>query len=293
MIGYSILDTFPAFDRLWSRIRTLPIDQQIEIWRRDYLRPCPELFRKQVSDYQDQGEDWRAVARRRIFPSLGRELPRMRRVRTNIRRAIPLAVRRCGSELGMDFPVSFVIHVGIGCGAGWATSYAGEPAILLGVENATERRWEDSASTVAMIGHELAHLVHSRWRNNAGLGPIEEHGGPWWQLYTEGFATRCEQIVGGRLGDRSRDGREDWLVWCQRNRARLAKLLLKALASHRSIRRFFGSWYDVDGYIETGYFLGSEVIHDWESHSSLRDIACWTPDRVRRKSRAALQRMAR
>lgn len=41
----------------------------------------PELYAKQVQDYDDQGEDWRAVARARVFPTLLGRLPGMEEAR--------------------------------------------------------------------------------------------------------------------------------------------------------------------------------------------------------------------
>ena len=292
MASIITLDTIPAFERFWEEARSEAIDRKIDSWRLDYLRPWPELYQKQVADYRRQGVDWRAIARRRIFPRLSERLALMRRVRTSIRHAIPIAVNRGRNALGLDFPVTFVIHVGIGCGAGWATTFGGTPAILFGLENATEREWNDTDSALVMVGHELGHLVHSRWREQARLGTLADHRGPWWQLFTEGFATHCELLIGGRLGDRSSNRAKDWLQWCVRNRANLAHRFLKTVTSRRPARRFFGSWYNIDGYVETGYFLGCEVVHDWRSRFSLREIACWAPNDVRRRARASLQRMA-
>ena len=52
---------------------------------------------------------------------------------------------------GIDFPITFVIHVGIGCGAGWATRFRGRPAVLFGLENATEVGWRDATTLTALV----------------------------------------------------------------------------------------------------------------------------------------------
>lgn len=292
MSRYEIIDTFPTFERYWSRARHLPAAQQIESWGSDYLRPWLELRRKQIASCGRDGVDWRRIARTRIFPALDDRLPRMQEVRSNLLRAIPVAVRRCRDKLGLDFSVTFVIHVGIGCGAGWATTYRRRPAVLFGVENAAEVGWTDRSTVVALVEHEIAHLIHDHWRRQARVGGLEGHRGAWWQLYEEGFATRCEFLLGETGAHHSTNRTKDWLEWCHKNRPRLASLFLKTAASRRGPRRFFGSWYDIDGYIETGYFLGSEVIRLAESRASLREIACWSPDQVRSCVRASLRRMA-
>lgn len=291
MTRHSILDTFPAFNQFWQRARSLPIDQAIESWRGDYLRPWPELRRKQIANYREDGVDWRRVARTRIFPSFDERLPRMRKVRSHLLQAIPTAVRRCRSQLDLDFPVTFVVHVGIGCGAGWATTFGGRPAVLFGVENAEEVGWTDRATLVALVEHEIAHLVHERWRRQARVGPLASRRGPWWQLYEEGFATRCELELGGIGSHHATERTQDWLAWCGRNRARLAALFLRTTAACRPTRRFFGSWYNIDGYINTGYYLGSEAIRHAEARASLREIACWNPTQVPGRMRASLRQM--
>lgn len=292
MAEYELIDTFPAFERFWRQARRWPVDRQIERWRRDYLAPWPELLRKQTDNYQETGVDWRAVARRRIFPALDERLPRMRHARRALQKTLPVALQLCRERLGLDFPPRFVIHVGIGCGAGWATTFGKRPAVLFGLENAAELGWTDPPTLAALVEHEIAHLLHDRWRRRARLGGLGGHRGPWWQLYEEGFATYCELLLSPSGRHHSTRGTTDWLDWCRKNRSRLASLFLHAATARKSTRRFFGSWYNVDGHIETGYFLGSEVLREWASRSSLREVAVWTSGQVRRRARTSLGRMA-
>lgn len=291
MPRYEVLDTFPAFERFWRSSRSLPPPERVDRWKREYLRPWPELWRIQAADYRKNRVDWRTVARRHVFPSIDQRLPAMRKARSCILRALPIATRRLGTRLGAEFPVTFVIHVGIGCGAGWATTFRKVPAVLFGLENTAELQWTDSVTTVALVEHELAHLAHDYWRGKARVSALDRHRGPWWRLYEEGFATRCEIRLGSIGSHHSTSRAEDWLSWCRENRSRLASLFLKSADSSNSDRRFFGSWYPLDGHIETGYFLGAEVIRDWESRFSLREIACMSTDQVRRRARASLHRM--
>lgn len=192
----------------------------------------------------------------------------------------------------MDFPVTFVIHVGIGCGAGWATTYGGQPAVLFGLENAAEAGWTDPETAVALVEHEVAHLLHDRWRQEARLGGIAHHRGPWWQLYAEGFATYCELQLGPIGRHHSTERTPDWLEWCRQNRRRLAASFLRRVSARRPVRPFFGSWNRTDGHADAGYYLGSEVIRDWSSRLTLREIAVWSPDEVRRRGRTSLGHIA-
>ncbi len=293
MARIQVIDTFSRFQKVWRGLRLRPREQQIDGWAREYLRPWPDLLTQQIDNYRREGVDWRSVARRRIFPYLSQRVPSMERIRGNLVREIPVAVRKIDALLGIDFPLRCVIYVGIGCGAGWATQFRGTPAILFGLENAAELGWTDRSTARALITHELAHLVHARWRSRSRKSPIEGRRGPWWNLYVEGYATQCELRIGGTGRHHSVNDGPSWLPWCRENRRWLAREFLRTVDARRSTRRFFGSWYPLRGQIETGYFLGSEVVRDWERTASLRTIALRELPKIRREARASLEQMAR
>jgi hypothetical protein len=120
-----VLDTFPAFEKYWKVARHEPTDSQIDMWQRVYLSHWPELLDKLKLAYSVEGYDWNEIARTRIFPHLEERLPRMRQLHQNLLRLIPVLWGRTRSTLELDFQVRFVIYVGIGIGAGWATTYEG------------------------------------------------------------------------------------------------------------------------------------------------------------------------
>ena len=177
--------------------------------------------------------------------------------------------------LGFESEVIFVIHVGIGCGVGWATSLQHSPALLLGLENIAEEGWTQPATLAGLVAHEMGHLVHFQW--------LAEHNqvagsGSWWQLYEEGFAQRCEHVILGRDTwhmSLSRDG-GDWLDWCQKNKGWLAAEFLRKVDAGTDVRPFFGSWFDLRGRKQCGYFLGHELIRELEVTRSLAEIALLT-----------------
>ncbi len=252
----------------------------------------PELLEKLKRNYSDDGVDWRRVARTRIFPHLAGRLPRMRRLHRRLLKSLPSSWQRTRQVLDLDFQVGFVIYVGIGVGAGWATRYAGQPACLFGLENAAELVSGRNEGTPGAVSHEVAHLVHDEWRRQAGLRGIEEPGGPFWQLYEEGFATECERRIDGPRRFGLRTGRSDWLLWCTSHRAWLATKFLRDVKSRRSLRPFFGSWYNIRGRIECGYFLGAEMIREWTRAAPLREVALLPEATVRRRIRSTLKRMS-
>ncbi len=268
----SVLDTFPAFLETWAKWRNAPLSDQIDAWQTEYLGHWPELLEKQQECYSSEGFDWRRIAVERIFPSLDSRLPAMKLAHTNLLLVAEDAVAAARKVLSFDFDIVLVVYVGIGCGAGWATTYQGSPAVLFGLENIAECGWTEPPALVGLIAHEIAHVVHESWRESRRLPKLK---GPWWQLYEEGFAQRCEHLILRHDTWRMRslvDG-TDWLDWCTANRAWLASEFLRRVETGESVRPFFGSWYDLRGHRQTGYYLGHELIRSLESQQSLRELA--------------------
>ena len=283
----NVLDTFPAFEEFWKMVRKEPVARQISRWESEYMAPWPELLAKQKENYASEGVDWKRVARTHVFPRLERRLGRMRALHRDLLRTLPASWTRARKALHLRFPVHFVIYVGIGCGAGWATTYAGQPACLMGLENAAEDHPGGDGWSRRVVAHEVAHLAHQAWRNERWEGSAD----PWWTLYEEGFATYCERdLEPWAFGLRT--GRSDWLAWCERRRPWLARKFLRDVKAGRSLRTFFGSWYNISGHIETGYYLGSELIREWSNELPLRAVAILPRSEIRRRAHATLRRFA-
>ncbi len=285
MAAYRILDTWDDFLRFWARCCSLPVAEQAERWRADYMARYPELLRKQVEDYEAQGADWKAIAAERILPYLPERLPLMQEARDNLLRVCGPIHGRAVAALGLDFDVAFVIYVGIGCGAGWATRYEGAPACLLGLENIAEERWHTPERLRGLVAHELGHLAHMAWRGEWEGFEARERD-PLCLLYSEGFALRCEEVILGGAGRLAQDA--DWLAWCSAHRAVLAAKFLRRADCGGDVRDFFGSWYEIQGHSQTGYYLGREFIAGLERGRTLRDVACMPWERVAEAARAFL-----
>lgn len=283
----AVVDAFPAFEEFWGNVRTEPVCLQIARWEQQYMAAWPELLAKQQASYASDGADWRRVAERHVFPTLEGRLDRMRRLHRDLLRSLPGSWRRSRQFLHVRFPVRFVIYVGIGCGAGWATTYEGQSACLFGLENAAENHDGGDGWSRLVVAHEVAHLAHQAWRRDRW----EQQDDPWWALYEEGFATYCErQIEPGLFPFRT--GAPGWLSWCEEMRPWLARKFLRDVIARRSLRPFFGSWYDIQGHIETGYYLGSEMIRLWSRELSLRTVAILPRREIRRRARATIKSFA-
>lgn len=285
MSAYRILDTWDDFLRFWRAASGLPLPARMDLWRGEYMARYPELLRKQVEDYESQGVDWRQVAAERIFPYLPERLPLMQAARDLLPDVCAAIYERARAALGLDFDAVFVIHVGIGCGAGWATRYEGQPACLLGLENIAEERWHTRERLEGLVAHELGHLAHMAWRGEWEAFAEHERD-PLFLLYSEGFAVRCEEAILGGAGHLGQD--EQWLAWCAAHRAMLAAEFLRRVEAGEAVRDFFGSWYEVQGQSQTGYYLGDEFVRHLERGRALRDVACLPLEHVREAARAFL-----
>ncbi len=284
MKSFEIIDTFPAFQTYWMKARRKPVDEQIELWAKEYMAAWPELLEKQIGDYSEQNLDWKQIGRERIFPDLGDRLPAMRKARRNLLRLGPLVCARAGQVLGLHANPYLVIYVGIGCGAGWVTAFRDRYSILFGLENIAECGWSDPGSLTGLISHEMGHVVHYQLRaqHNRSFG-----SDAWWQLYTEGFAQECEARINASAHQETQDS--DWLIWCRENRSRLAADFIRAADEEQPVNMFFGSWFEIEGHSETGYFLGHEVINALGSAMSFREIALL--DDFEARAREILERM--
>jgi hypothetical protein len=284
MKPFEIIDTFPAFEAYWAKAQSKPMNAQIELWAEEYMAGWPELLDRQIEDYSEQNLDWKDIARERIFPDLKDRLPAMREARKNLLKLCPVICSKAGQVLGFSTNAYLVIYVGIGCGAGWVTTYQDRYSILLGLENIAECGWSDPESITGLISHEFGHVLHYnlRLQNNKKLG-----SDAWWQLYTEGFAQECEALINDSAHQEAQDS--EWLEWCRRNKSRLAAEFIKAVDEDQPVNAFFGSWFEIEGHSETGYFLGHEVIKALGKTMSFREIALL--DDFEKCSRKILKRM--
>ncbi len=267
-----IIDTFPAFLKYWKIARNQTLDEQIEGWENVYLTPWHELLAKQLDNYAEDKLDWRQIAREKVFPYLNKRLPALKEAHKNLSEYSASLYARVQQAFNFDSDIIVVIYVGICCGAGWATTYNNTPAILFGLENIAELDWSNASDIQGLFAHESGHLVHQHWRRqkNKPTG-----SGPWWQLYEEGFAQRCEGKIGSEYSWHQAGSAmdSDWLIWCRKHKGWLAAEFLKTVENNQTVVPFFGSWFNIHGKIETGYFLGHEVIKELEKSLGLKEIA--------------------
>jgi predicted SprT family Zn-dependent metalloprotease len=286
-----LIDTYPAFVAAVQEQKPVSIEQWLSCWAEHYMAHWPVLHQMVVKDYGDQGEDWRQVARQMIFPGMNDKLPAIEGAYKNLKSIVAPVENKVRRVFDFQETVYYVLYIGLGNGAGWATKYEGNWAVLFGLEGIVDSGFDQPDGLEGLVAHELGHVIHHVRRAARGLGSGE---GPWWQLYEEGFAQRCETSVaaGDRWHMRASDTDDDWLAWCQANRAWLAAEFLRVADHGESVRPFFGSWYELRGHKQTGYFLGHQVISNLAINMTLSDIALLDGATLERKIKDVLLEFA-
>lgn len=294
VFNWHLLDTWPAWRQTWDRVAHAPLEMQIDAWAMEYMALYPALFEKQVDNYASLDMDWRAVARDRVFPSMTTRMPHMTTAHDTFLRCHDAVARRFGDHLQADFSCEFVVYVGLECGAGWATTYEGTPACLLGLEAIANLGWQTETQLAGLITHELGHLAHIVWRARAGVSDLEEsESDPLFLLYSEGFAQRVEHVALGQDRWHMRDERGNWLAWCRDREGWLAGEFLRRVDAGEPVRDFFGSWFAIEGHSQAGYYLGHQIVCTLErDNPSLQAIAVWPEEQVHRQVRQILRSMA-
>ena len=273
-----IVDTWPDFQAFWSEARLKEVGEQLRLWRTAYMGKYPELFTKQVKNYQEANVNWQEIAKK-ILNALPNRYSLMLRARNNVVSTYSQVYSKAVENLRLDFTVFLVVYVGIGCGAGWATTYDNEPAVLLGLENIAEEKWHTKKKLAGLISHEIGHLAHMKWRNEwKDFEEAEED--PIFRLYSEGFAQRCEHLVLGAETWHMAQGK-GWVSWCIENERWLAGEFLRRIKSEDSVSDFFGSWFKIRGRSQTGYFLGHGLVRRMERTYGLRKMALLRIDEVK------------
>jgi len=280
-----IIDTYPDFQLYWKKAENLPVKQQMDLWQNIYMEKYPELLHKQLDDWEEQEEDWKQVAAEKIFPFLPGRFEAMHVAHKNLLKYGPEIYASAQDKLCFQSEITFVIFVGI-CGAGWVTLYRGSPAILFGLEGITEYGWGTKKPLSGLVAHEIGHVAHQYWRKL--YGKVKESG-PWWHIYEEGFAQYCEGLIIGNSFHQTRNDK-NWLKWCREHETWLASQFLLTVKQDKPVTPFFGSWFNIEGRIETGYFLGHQLIQELAKKMSLKEIALL--DNIEQYVKPVIQRIS-
>ncbi len=167
--------------------------------------------------------------------------------------------------------INIILYLGLCNGAGWATTLDGKNTVLLGVEKIIELNWYDEKNMCALILHEIGHLWH-KLNGNFNIPDFTKRRKAIRQLYCEGIAMVCEQILCGddEFYHQDKDG---WLNWCYENENEIKKEYLRRLDNRESVQDFFGDWCTYKEHSDVGYFLGSRFVRYLMKKNTLEEIA--------------------
>jgi len=287
-----IVDTYPNFLTCWNAAGVLSIKEKLQKWKAEYMKKYPALLQKQVKDYDSRGFNWKEEAKENVFPYLEERLPDMEEARKHLLDVLPAVYDQACSFFKLNPEIITYIYVGIGCGAGWSTSLENKPALLFGLENIAESGWSDKRSIEGLVAHECGHSFHEIIRENANL-PLKE--GPFWRLYKEGVAKWSEFKLLNRESWYEVEGLNDpeWLHWCRENLDWLAEEFLRRVEKEEPVKEFFGSWYDLKGWKQTGYFLGYSAVTHLQEGGSLSNTNVLKLSNPADKMKQVLEKLAR
>lgn len=152
-----------------------------------------------------------------------------------------------------------VLYIGLCNGAGWVVPFSKIPHILLGIEKIIELNWYHENEMKGLIYHELGHVWHKQ--NRIAAFPLlnTPKDRALWQLYSEGIAMYCEQLLcdDDQFYHQNKDG---WLDWCIENRTMLFDEYIRVIEGQESHQKFFGDWCSYLNVSDIGYYLGCELI---------------------------------
>lgn len=175
------------------------------------------------------------------------------------------------NKFGVELDVTIIFYLGLCNGAGWATSFNGKPAVLLGIEKIVELDWCDEKSMINLIYHELGHIWHFMYESKGRI-LLSKKEKAMQQLYREGVAMTFEQIL-CEDDDYFHQNKENWLQWCSENENQIKKEFLKRLKKGESVQDFFGDWRLYKNHSDVGYFLGNKFVRFLMQKYDFEEIA--------------------
>jgi len=123
----------------------------------------------------------------------------------------------------------------------------------------------------ALLYHELGHI----WHDAIGTlyhdtNSISEKS--LWQLYQEGIAMYCEQLLLNDFSSYHQD-KNNWLGWCNKNRKDIFIEYKKRVDENESTQDFFGDWCNYLEHSDVGYYLGCELLKSLSSKYPMTKLA--------------------
>jgi hypothetical protein len=285
----TLMDTYLDFKKVVHEARMLEKDV-VDLWLNNYMGSHEELLNLHLKCH-GSFDKLVTMANRFVRPLLD-NVWKLDFTWRNIYGAVPVVLEKLFT-LRKNFPdINIVIYVGSGCGAGWATTYNGKYSVLLGLEMMIYHKWSGITDVSGLLAHELCHILHMFLRGMSAEEFEKLENEPYFLLYSEGYAMKCEHAITNRMW-RVAD-KDGWVNYCEKNKDRLARDYLETIEKGYPTTRFYSSWEDVNGYTQTGYYLGHEYIEYImrEYGLTLEEIAKMKLDKIQKSVIEFLQKTA-
>jgi hypothetical protein len=183
------------------------------------------------------------------------------------------------AAFGRTVDVDIILYLGLCNGAGWVTEVNGKLSVLLGIEKIMELNWCGVDDMTGLIIHELGHVYHSEY-GSFYLETDKSSEKFLWQLFTEGVAMVFEQEVVGNPDYYNRDS--EWTEWCEKNIERIKESFSSDLISMtKENQRYFGDWVSLEGYGDTGYYLGTDFVRFLLEKDSFDKVISYSIEEVK------------
>lgn len=270
---YEIIDIYSHFDLFWQSASNLNDADYIDAWFSIFMKNHLILREKLIKEYESDGYDWKSVVKEYVFTDLKKNASTFASIGRKLHNLIPSIHVKCQEIFQIEFPIHYVIYIGIGMGAGWATSLNNKAAVLLGLENILQCGWTTEKRLRPLVAHEVGHLIHLKER---GCKDFKFHNDNLlFSIYEEGVAMWAEHQIMGFDDWHMQEGQDNWVDWCYEHKHFLAQKFLQEYHQNedQTSKNFFGSWFNIEGKTQTGYYLGHEIIKEWKKALSFKEIA--------------------
>lgn len=240
----------------------------LEGWERYVARISPTLPKKLLEDSASYDMDTQVMP---VIRTALDSRKKLEQAHVSFLAATQTLQARFVKVFGVDLDVHIILYLGLCNGAGWATALDGQKTVFLGIEKIVELDWCDEKTMASLINHELGHI----WHDTVGAlrRDAKNAGEKWaWQLFQEGIAMVCEQLLCGDMNAYHQD-KNGWLGWCSQNRALLFSEFARRVDANESAQDFFGDWRSYLGHSDAGYYLGCEFVKALMARYALCEVA--------------------
>jgi len=161
-------------------------------------------------------------------------------------------------QFGKSLEAEIILYLGLCNGAGWVKAINGQTRVLLGIEKIIELDWCDLNSMVGLIYHELGHVYQEQYGTLERMFD-DSQDQLLWQLFTEGIAMYFEHKLVGDFNYYHQD-KHGWKEYFDHNLDTLKKDFDRDLTTRKK-QNYFGDWTNYHNFGDSGYYLGTKLIH--------------------------------